>query len=194
MGAFHSTLFLLLARLLVLPMLFIAVNSPNLAHQHWEGKKTAKRRSAEVQAWMVTNRLKINDTKMEFPFVGSPSTVDIKEQLESVTVEDSEIRVRNLGAWFDGHSCEQSAVRPSSIYISSDRSESIYRKMLPCPGSCLCNISSCLLQLSALWFSKYQRDRLQRILSTCIYLHCLLGTQVQSPHTSLYNLHCLPVP
>ena len=30
----------LLARLLVLP---IAVNSPNLAHQHWEDKKTVKR-------------------------------------------------------------------------------------------------------------------------------------------------------
>ena len=32
--------FLLLARLLVLPMLFIAVTSPNLAHQHWEGNKS----------------------------------------------------------------------------------------------------------------------------------------------------------
>ena len=54
-----------------------------------------------------------------------------KVQLESVTIEDSENRVRNLGAWFDGHSCEQSVVRPSAIYISSDKSESIYRKMLP---------------------------------------------------------------
>ena len=27
---------------IVLPMLCIAVNSPNLAHQHWEGKKTVK--------------------------------------------------------------------------------------------------------------------------------------------------------
>ena len=35
--------FLLLARPLVLQMLFIAVNSPNLAHQHWEGKKIVKR-------------------------------------------------------------------------------------------------------------------------------------------------------
>ena len=34
--------FLLLACLLILSMLFIAVNSPNLAHQHWECKKTAK--------------------------------------------------------------------------------------------------------------------------------------------------------
>ena len=34
--------FSLLARLLVLPMLFIAVNSANLVHQHWVGKTTAK--------------------------------------------------------------------------------------------------------------------------------------------------------
>ena len=52
---------------------------------------------------MVTNRLQINDTKTEFPFVGSQLS---KVQLESVTVEDSEISVANLGAWFDGHSCE----------------------------------------------------------------------------------------
>ena len=77
---------------------------------------------------MVTNRLQINDTKTEFPFVGSQLS---KVQLESVTVDDSEISVRNLGAWFDGDLCEQSAARPFAIYISSDRSESIYRRMLP---------------------------------------------------------------
>ena len=116
-------------------MLFIAVNSPNLAHQHWEDKKKTSRRPnnfdcdcciAEVLAWMFTNRLKINDTKTEFPYAGSQLS---KVQLESVTVEDSEISVRNLGAWFDGQR-EQFAVRPFAIYISSDRSESIYRKML----------------------------------------------------------------
>ena len=37
-----NTGFSLLACLLVLPMFFIAVNSPNLAHQHWEGKKTTR--------------------------------------------------------------------------------------------------------------------------------------------------------
>ena len=37
-----STVFSLLVRFLLLTMLLIAVNSPNLAHQHWEGKKTAK--------------------------------------------------------------------------------------------------------------------------------------------------------
>ena len=44
---------------------------------------------------------------MEFLFVASRQQLS-KVQLESVTVEDSEINFRNLGAWFDGHSCEQS--------------------------------------------------------------------------------------
>lgn len=38
-----NTVFLLLACLLVLPMLFVAVNSSNLVHEHWEGKTTVKR-------------------------------------------------------------------------------------------------------------------------------------------------------
>ena len=66
---------------------------------------------------MVTNRLKINNTRTEFPFVGSHQQSS-KVQLESVTVEDSEISIRNLGAWFDGQR-EQFAVRPFAIYISS---------------------------------------------------------------------------
>ena len=37
-----NNVFLLLALLLALPMLFITVNSPNLVHQLWEGMKTAK--------------------------------------------------------------------------------------------------------------------------------------------------------
>lgn len=37
----HNTVLSLLAHLLVLPMLFVSVNSPNLANQHWKGKKTA---------------------------------------------------------------------------------------------------------------------------------------------------------
>ena len=36
-----NAVFQLLAHLLVLPILFITVNSPNLVYQHWEGKKTA---------------------------------------------------------------------------------------------------------------------------------------------------------
>ena len=48
---------------------------------------------------MVTNGLKINDTKMEFLFVGSRQQLS-KVQLELITVEDSEISIRNLGVYF----------------------------------------------------------------------------------------------
>ena len=119
-------------------MLVIALNSLNLAHQHWKGKKTAKRPNnfdwdcciTDVQVWMVTNWLKINNTKMEFLFVGSRQQLS-KVQLESVTVEDSEISVRNLGACLTGFMWAKSAVRPCAIYIPSDISENIYQKMLP---------------------------------------------------------------
>ena len=50
---------------------------------------------------MVTNRLKINDTKMKFLFVSSRQQLS-KVQLELVTVEDSEICVCNLGACLMG--------------------------------------------------------------------------------------------
>ena len=50
---------------------------------------------------MVTNGITITDTKMEFLFVGSLQQLS-KVQLESVTVEDSEISARNLGACLMG--------------------------------------------------------------------------------------------
>ena len=50
---------------------------------------------------MVANRLKINYTKMEFLFVGPRQQLS-KVKVESVTVEDSEISVRNLGACLMG--------------------------------------------------------------------------------------------
>ena len=38
-----NAVFSLLACLLILPILFVAVNSPHLVHEHWEGKMTVKR-------------------------------------------------------------------------------------------------------------------------------------------------------
>ena len=38
-----NTVFSLLACLLILPTLFVAINSPHLVHEHWEGKMTIKR-------------------------------------------------------------------------------------------------------------------------------------------------------
>ena len=77
---------------------------------------------------MVTNGLKINDTKMEFLFVGSRQQLS-KVQLESVTVQDSEISVRNLGACLMGihvsKVCSKAlrdlySIRPIRKYLSED--------------------------------------------------------------------------
>ena len=57
--------------------------------------------SQRFKLGMVTNGLKINDTKMKFLSVGSRQQLS-KVQLESVTVQDSEISVRNLGACLMG--------------------------------------------------------------------------------------------
>ena len=77
---------------------------------------------------MVTNRLKINDTKMEFLFVGSRQQLS-KVQLESVTVQDSEISVCNLGACLMGIHvrkvcsmalCDLYSIRQIRKYLSED--------------------------------------------------------------------------
>ena len=57
------------------------------------------------------------------------------------------------------------------------------------PGSCLCNFSSRLLQLPALWFSKYQLDRLRRILSSCSYPHCQCLVPKLSHHTRAFIIY-----
>ena len=111
-----------------------------------------------------------------------------KVQLGSVTVQDSEISVRNLGACLTGFMWANSAVRPCAIYIPSERSENIYRKMLPKSSFTPCNIPSWLLQLPALWFPKYQRDPLQRILSSCSCPHCLLAPKF-THHTPAFIIY-----
>ena len=79
---------------------------------------------------------------MEFLFA-APRQQLSKVQLESFTVEDSEISVLNLGAWFDGHSCEQSLQQGlvPSIFHQTDPKISIGRHYQS-PGPRLCNISA----------------------------------------------------
>ena len=48
--------FQLLAHLLVLPILFIAVKSPNLVYQHWEDKKTAVANPDLQKRWEAGGR------------------------------------------------------------------------------------------------------------------------------------------
>ncbi|KAL9984297.1 hypothetical protein ACROYT_G006572, partial [Oculina patagonica] len=61
---------------------------------------------ADVRAWMLSNRLLINDTKTEFLIIGSRQQLS-KIHIDKITVGESTIEpvkmVRNLGAWFDSH-------------------------------------------------------------------------------------------
>ena len=60
----------------------------------------------DLRAWMLTNKLKINDSKTEFMVIGSQRQVD-KVNITSITVGDTEVApvstVRNLGVMFDSN-------------------------------------------------------------------------------------------
>ena len=61
---------------------------------------------ADVRAWMLSNRLLINDTKTEFVIIGSRQQMS-KIHIDQITVGESTIEVvkmvRNHGSWFDFH-------------------------------------------------------------------------------------------
>ena len=61
---------------------------------------------SDVRAWLIHNRLLINDSKTEFLVVGS-RLQSSKIAIDSITVGDSTIQpvnnVRNLGTWFDSN-------------------------------------------------------------------------------------------
>ena len=59
---------------------------------------------SDVRAWLIYNRLLINDSKTEFLVVGSRHQLS-KIAIDSITVGDSTFQpvnsIRNLGSWFD---------------------------------------------------------------------------------------------
>ena len=61
---------------------------------------------ADVLNWMLSNRLFINDSKIEFMIIDSRKQL-AEISVDSVTVGDAMIKpgtsLRNLGAWFDQH-------------------------------------------------------------------------------------------
>ena len=61
---------------------------------------------SDVRAWLIYNRLLINDSKTEFLVVGSRHQLS-KIAINSITVGDSTIQpldsVGNLGSWFDSN-------------------------------------------------------------------------------------------
>ena len=107
-----------------------------------------------------------------------------KVQLKSVIVGDSEIKpissARNLWAWFDTKNLSMSihvSKACKMVYFPSDRSGSIYRKMLPKSWyTTLWHLRRHLDYCNSLLYGipKYQHDRLQRILHAAAHIVCLL--------------------
>ena len=75
-----------------------------------------------VRAWLIYNRLLINDSKTDFLVVASRHQLS-KTAIDSITVGDSTIQpvnsVRNLGSWFDSN-------MPMSNYIGKICSKAFY--------------------------------------------------------------------
>ncbi|KAL9959480.1 hypothetical protein ACROYT_G032807 [Oculina patagonica] len=138
---------------------------------------------ADVRAWMLSNRLLINDTKTEFVIIGSRQQLS-KIHIDKITVGESTIEpvkmVRNLGAWFDSHMSMNSHIGK----VCSKAFRSLYnirqiRKFLSEETTKILvhafvtsHLDYCNSLLSGL--PQYQYDRLQRVLNAAARVVCLL--------------------
>ena len=61
---------------------------------------------SDIRKWMRQNKLKMNDTKTEFIFIGTRHQLK-KLKVDSISIGGSRVQcadsVRNLGVWFDKH-------------------------------------------------------------------------------------------
>ena len=158
---------------------------------------------SDVRAWLLHNRLLINDSKTEFLVVGSRLQLS-KIAIDSITVGDSTIQlqpvksVRNLGSWFDSN-------MSMSIHIGKIYSKAFYglykirqlRKFLnPESTKTLVHafVTSHLDYCNSLLFgvSKYQIDRLQKVLNAAARLIFRIP-KFDHISPALFHLHWLPV-
>ena len=79
---------------------------PNGRSSQDHAKASVEACISDVRAWLIPNRLLINESKTEFLVVGSRLLLS-KIAINSITVGDSTIQpvnsVRNLGTWFDSN-------------------------------------------------------------------------------------------
>ena len=156
---------------------------------------------SDVRAWLIHNRLLINDSKTEFLVVGSRLQLS-KIAIDSITVGDSTIQpvksVRNLGTWFDSK-------MSMSIHIGKICSKAFYglykirqlRKFLnPESTKTLVHafVTSHLDYCNSLLFGvpKYQIDRLQKVLNAAARLIFRIP-KFDHISPALFHLHWLPV-
>ena len=84
-----------------------------------------------VAAWMLSNRLLINDTKTGFVIIGSRQQVS-KIHIDKIIVGESAVKptkvVRNLGAWFDSMNSHIGKVKHSAAFTTSGRAGNFFKK------------------------------------------------------------------
>ena len=148
---------------------------------------------SDVRAWLIHNRLLINDAKTEFLLS--------KISINSITVGDSTIQpldsVRNLGSWFDA---------TMSVHISKNCSKAFHglyrirqrRKFLsPETTKTLVHafVTSHLYYCNSLLYGvpKYQSDRLQKVLNAAARLIVGVSSKFDHIYCTLFDLHWLPV-
>ena len=83
--------------------LYIAFNPAKDANQ-WKAVAEIEICVRDLRAWMLSNKLKINDSKTEFMLLGSKSSL-AKVHVDSIRVGERQVKkvpyVRNLGVWLD---------------------------------------------------------------------------------------------
>ena len=71
-----------------------------------EAITSTERCNKAVRAWMLKNKLKLNEEKTEFLVIGTPQQQD-KASLDEMTVGHTKVETttaaRSLGVWFDGN-------------------------------------------------------------------------------------------
>ncbi|KAJ8030498.1 Propionyl-CoA carboxylase alpha chain, mitochondrial [Holothuria leucospilota] len=85
--------------------LYLAFNPSRDADQ-WKAVTEIENCVKDLRAWMLSNKLKINDSKTEFMLLGSKSSL-AKVCVNSIQVGECVVQkvpyVRNLGVWLDEH-------------------------------------------------------------------------------------------
>ena len=156
---------------------------------------------AEVRAWLISHKLKFNDTKTEFMIIGTLEQLP-KLEIPSVKVGKADIvtltSIRNLGAWFDdkmskndhiNKTCRKafrglSNIRQIRKFISTDTTRILVHAFVT---SHLDYCNSLMFGLPA-----YQRERLQKVLNAAAQVICFIP---KYDHITpwLIKLHWLPV-
>ena len=138
---------------------------------------------AEVRAWLISHKLKFNDTKTEFIIIGTRQQL-AKVEIPSVKVGTADIApltsIRNLGAWFDdkmsmndhiNKTCRKAFrglynIRQIRKFLSTDTTKILVHAFVT---SHLDYCNSLLFGLPA-----YQQERLQKVLNAAARVICFI--------------------